>query len=46
LGTVRLRALKYDAINFCQHVLSNFIQKLISPQQPLSTQHPIYHTLH
>jgi len=25
--------------------LSNFIQNLISPQRPLFTQHPIYHTL-
>jgi len=26
--------------------LSNFIQNSISPQRPLSTQHPIYHTVH
>jgi len=26
--------------------LSNFIQNLTSPQRSLSTQHPIYHTLH
>ena len=45
LATVTSQALKYDVIHICQQCLSNFIQNLISPQRPLSIQHPSYHTL-
>jgi len=43
---VTSQALKLNVINFCQHVQASLFPNLISPQRPLSAQHPSYHTLH
>jgi len=42
----KIRTFNMTSLIFLSAFLGNFIQNLISPQRPLSAQHPIFHIIH